>query len=154
MALVDYTALTAATGWEDQFPVCASTPIAGVGKDYWRKIRLDFSLTNIATDDWAKIMVIPAHTYVMEVMAYVVTADAGVTALVLGDVNADGELAWLATSAGDVADVVTITLVADTNGATRGKYYHAAGALYMSPTGVGDTLVLDVYVHCINMDPA
>jgi len=154
MALVDYTALTAATGWEDQFPICASTPVSGFGKEYWRKVRLDFSLTNLATADWAKIMDIPAHTYVKKVMANVLTVDAQVTALVIGDVDADGELAWLATSAGDVVDVVTITLPADTNGATGGKYYHTAGALYMSPTGACDTLVLDIYVHCMNIDPA
>ena len=154
MAALNYTALTAATGWKDTFPVCAATPVDGLAKDFWRKVRLDFALTNLATADWAKIMDIPAHTYVHEVMAYVATVDAGVTALVIGDVDADGELAWLATSAGDVVDVVTITLVADTNGATRGKYYHTAGALYMSPTGICDTLVLDVYVHCMNLDPA
>jgi hypothetical protein len=152
-ALVDYTALTEATGWTDGFPICASTPVDGVATDYWRKVRLDFSKTNLATADWIKFMVIPAHTYVHEIMTHVLTADAGATALVFGDAAGDASETWLATAAGDVADIVKITLVADTNGATRGKYYHTAGALYMSPTGICDTLLIDVYVHCMNMDP-
>lgn len=152
-ALVDYTALTEAEGYFNTFPICAATPVDGIKKDFWRKVRLDFSLTNLATADWAKIMVIPAHTYVHEVLVHVLTLDAGVIGFVIGDDPADGDLTWLATADGTAADVTFITLVADTNGATRGKYYHAAGALYFSPNGICDTLVVDVYVHCMTMDP-
>jgi len=152
-ALVDYTALTTATGWTDGFPICAATPVDGTATDFWRKVRLDFSKTNLASADWAKIMVIPAHTYVHEILTHVLTVDAGATALEFGDSAGDGATEWLATAAGDVVDIVKITLVADTNGATRGKYYHAAGALYMSPTGICDTLLIDVYVHCMKLDP-
>ena len=152
-ALVNYTALTHATGYYDKFPLCAATPVDGIKKDFWRKVRLDFSKTNLATADWAKIMVIPAHTYVHEVLTHVLQVDAGVVGFVIGDDPADGDLTWLATAAGDVVDIVKITLVADTNGATRGKYYHTAGALYFSPTGICDTLALDVYVHCMTIDP-
>jgi hypothetical protein len=152
-ALVDYTALTTATGWTDTFPKCAATPVSGLCKDYWRKVRLDFSKTNLATADWIKLMVIPAHTYVHEILTHVLTADAGAVGLVFGDAATDASENWLATAAGDVADIVKITLVADTYGATRGNYYHTAGALYMSPNGICDTLCIDVYVHCMNMDP-
>ena len=154
MALVDYTALTPATGWSDTFPVNASTPVDGLRKDFWRKVRLDFALTNLDTADWAKIMVIPAHTYVFEILVNVLRVDAGATALEFGDGAGDGAVEWLAVAAGDVVDVVKATLIGDTNGITGGKYYHTAGALYMTPTGICDTLALDVYVHCITVDPA
>lgn len=152
-ALVDYTALTAATGWKDSFPICAATPVSGIKKDFWRKVRVDFSKTGIAADDWAKIMVIPAHTYVFEIMTYIVTID-GAQDIVMGDAATDASNTWRAAIAVGVADVTTITLVADTNGATRGKYYHAAGGLYLSPAAVAlDTLCIDVYVHCMTLDP-
>ena len=152
-ALVDYTALTAAEGWEDGFPICAATPVDGIAKDFWRKVRIDFSLTNLANDSWAKIMTIPAHTYVFEIMTYIVTID-GAQNIVMGDAATDASNTWRAAIAVGVADVTTITLVADTNGATRGKYYHAAGGLYLSPAAVDlDTLVIDVYVHCMTLDP-
>jgi len=152
-ALVDYTALAEATGFKDTFPISTNTPYSGVAKDYWRKVRLDFSLTNLTDADWAKFMTIPAHTFVIEVMTYIVTIDAGVTTIYIGDANADHTLTWEANATAAVADVVTITLVADTNGATRGKYYHAAGALYISANATMDTTVIDIYVHCMNMDP-
>ena len=152
-ALVDYTALTAATGWEDGFPICAATPVDGIAKDFWRKVRVDFSLTNLANDSWAKIMTIPAHTYVFEIMTYIATID-GAQNIVMGDAATDASNTWRAAIAVGVADITTITLVADTNGATRGKYYHAAGGIYISPAAVDlDTLVIDVYVHCMTLDP-
>lgn len=152
-ALVDYTALTPATGWTDGFPICAATPVDGIAKDFWRKVRIDFSKTNLANDSWAKIMTIPAHTYVFELMTYIVTID-GVQNIELGSGVGDSAHEWLATCAVGVADVVSITLVGDTNGATRGLYYHAAGGIYLSPTAVDlDTLVIDVYVHCMTLDP-
>ena len=152
-AEVDYTALTKATGFSDGFPLAEPTPFDGKEKDFWRKVRLDFSKTNLAAADWAKVMIIPAHTYVKEVMTYIVTPEAAAAALCVGDVSADGSVTWVASQDGDVADVVKITLVAATNGATRGKYYHAAGAIYVSATSILDTLVLDVYVHCMVLDP-
>jgi hypothetical protein len=152
-ALVDYTALTPATGWEDTFPVCASTPVDGIAKDFWRKVRIDFSLTNLTDTDWAKIMVIPAHTYVFEVMTVIVTPEGEAAGITVGDVDADHTVTWVPTQAGTSANVTTITLVATTNGATRGKYYHAAGALYISGTSDFDTLVIDVYAHCMTLDP-
>jgi hypothetical protein len=153
-ALVDYTALVESTGFKDTFPVAAATPFAGVAKDFWRKVRLDFSKTNLTDADWAKIMTIPAHTYVHEVMTYIVTIQADATTIYIGDANADHTATYEANATGAVADVVTITLVADTNGATRGKYYHTAGALYLSATVTLTTLVIDVYVHCQTLDPA
>jgi len=152
-ALVDYTALAPATGWTDTFPVCAATPVDGIAKDFWRKVRVDFSLTNLANDSWAKIMTIPAHTYVFEIMTYISTID-GAQNIVMGDAATDASNTWRAAIAVGVADITTITLVADTNGATRGKYYHAAGGIYISPAAVDlDTLVIDVYVHCMTLDP-
>lgn len=153
-ALVDYTALTEATGFKDTFPVSTSTPFGGVGKDFWRKVRLDFSLTNLTDGDWAKIMTIPAHTYVFDVMTYIVTIQATATDIEIGDANADSSHTWEENATGAVADIVTITLVADTNGATRGKYYHTAGALYLCADATLTTLVIDVYVHCMTLDPA
>ena len=153
-ALVDYTALAEATGFKDTFPISTGTPFGGVQKDYWRKVRLDFSKTNLTDADWAKIMTIPAHTFVTEVMTYIVTIQATATTIYIGDANADHTATWEANATAAVADVVTITLVADTNGATRGKYYHAAGALYLSATVDLTTVVIDVYVHCMNLDPA
>lgn len=153
-ALVDFTALKPATGFTDGFPKAEPTPFDGKDKDFWRKVRLDFSKTNLADADWAKIMVIPAHTYVIEVMTYIVAIQADATTIYIGDANADHTATWEANATGAVADVVAITLVADTNGATRGKYYHAAGALYLSATVALSTLVIDVYVHCMVMDPA
>jgi len=152
-ALVDYTALLPATGFTDTFPESANTPYSGVAKDYWRKVRLDFSKTNLTDADWAKFMTIPAHTYVLEVMTYIVTIDTHATTIYIGDANADHTATWEANATAAVADVVTITLVADTNGATRGKYYHAGGALYISANALMDTAVIDIYVHCMNLDP-
>ena len=153
-ALVDYTALTKATGFSDGFPLAQPTPFDGKEKDFWRKVRLDFSKTNLTDADWAKIMVIPAHTFVIEVMTCIVTIDAEATVIYVGDASSDHSNTWEANATGAVADVVTITLVADTNGATRGKYYHSAGALYLSANATLDTLVIDVYVHCMMLDPA
>ena len=152
-ALVDYTALTAATGWEDGFPICAATPVDGIKKDFWRKVRVDFSLTNLTDGDWAKIMVIPAHTYVFEVMTYIVTEEGGASGVTIGDASSDHSNTWVLTQTAAAADVTSITLVAATNGATRGKYYHTAGGIYISGTATFDTLVIDVYVHCMTMDP-
>ena len=152
-ALVDYTALAPATGWTDTFPVCAATPVDGIAKDFWRKVRVDFSLTNLADADWAKIMTIPAHTYVFEVMTVIVTAEGGAAGITIGDASADHTTTWVATQAGTSANVAAITLVADANGATRGKYYHTAGALYISGTSAFDTLVIDVYARCMTLDP-
>ena len=154
MALVDYTALTKATGWSEAAPICAAEPVSGVDKTYWRKVRLDFALTNLAAADWIKFMVIPAHTYVNQIMVSVLTADAATTVLTFGDAATNDSLSWLATCSGAVANVVYPTLAADTNGATAGLYYHTAGALYMSSDGICDTLKIDVYVHCMNLDPA
>ena len=152
-ALVDYTALATATGWTDGFPICASTPVDGIKKDFWRKIRVDFSKTNLANDSWCKIAAIPAHTYVFEIMTYIVTID-GAQNIVMGDAATDTSNSWRAAIAVGVADITTITLVADTNGATRGKYYHAAGGIYLSPAAVDlDTLCIDVYIHCMTLDP-
>jgi len=151
-ALVDYTALTAATGWEDSFPICATTPVSGIKKDFWRKVRVDFSLTGLTDGDWAKIMVIPAHTYVFEVMTVIVTAEGGAAGVTVGDVNQDHTNTWVTTQVGTSANVALIT-PGSTNGLTGGKYYHAAGALYTAGTSAFDTLVLDVYVHCLTMDP-
>jgi hypothetical protein len=152
-ALVDYTALTTATGWTDTFPKCAATPVDGIKKDFWRKVRVDFSLTNLADADWAKIMVIPAHTYVFEILTCILTVEAADAGIVIGDASADHTTTWITAQTGQVADVAHITLVANTNGATRGKYYHAAGALYISGTSAFDTLCIDVYVHCMTLDP-
>ena len=152
-ALVDYTALTTATGWTDTFPICAATPVDGIQKDFWRKVRVDFSKTGLADTNWAKIMTIPAHTYVFDVMTYIVTLEAGAAGITIGDADADHTTTWVATQAGTAADVAKITLVADTNGITRGKYYHTAGALYISGTSAFDTLVIDVYAHCMTLDP-
>ena len=153
-ALVDYTALTPATGFEDGYPVAVKTPVSGLKVDYWRKVRLDFSLTNLAAADWAKIMVIPANTYVLDVMTYILTEEGGASGITIGDASADGSTTWVATQDGNVADVAKITLVADANGATRGKLYSSAGALYLSATAELDTLKIDVYVHCINLNDA
>ena len=154
MGLVDYTAKTKAQGFNDGFPAAQATPFDGLKKDFWRKVRLDFSKTNLADGDWAKVMVIPAHTYVQEVMTCIVTPEGGASGIGVGDVSADHSVTWLAAQDGNVADTTKITLVADANGATRGKYYHAAGALYISATAILDTLVIDVYVHCMVVDPA
>ncbi len=151
---VDYTALAEATGFKDGFPICNASPVDGIAKDFWRKVRLDFSKTNLTDGDWAKIMAIPAHTHIKEVMTCIVTPEGAASGIVVGDADADHSATWVAAQDGDVADVVKITLVADANGATRGKYYHAAGALYLSATALLDTLVIDVYVHCMTMDPA
>ena len=153
-ALVNYTALTPATGFNDTFPICAASPVDGVGKDFWRKIRIDFTLTNLEAADWAKIMVIPAHTYVFEVITVIVAQEGQGSGLTIGDANSDSDATWLSSQAADTKDVVKITLVADANGATRGKYYHAAGAIYCSGTSKFDALILDVYVHCMTIDPA
>lgn len=117
----------------------------------WDKIRIDFTKEHLAAADWAKVMTIPAHTYVHEVMTYIVTPCAVASALCVGDASADGSVTWVASQDGNVADTVKITLVADTNGATRGKFYHTAGALYVSATPEMDTLVLDIYVHYFYM---
>ena len=151
-ALVDYTALVPATGWTDTFPICAATPVDGIAKDFWRKVRVDFSLTGLADADWAKIMVIPAHTYVLEVMTVIVTAEAGAAGVTVGDVSQDHTNTWVTTQVGTGANVALIT-PGSTHGLTSGKYYHAAGALYVSGTSAFDTLVLDVYARCMTLDP-
>jgi hypothetical protein len=152
-ALVDYTALVESTGFKDGYPQSGGEPVDGIGKDYWRRVRLDFSKTNLTDADWAKIMVIPAHTYVMDLKTYIVTIQSTATTIYIGDANADHSETYETNVTGAVADVVSTMLVADTVGATRGKYYHAAGALYLSATVTLTTLVIDVYVHCMNMNP-
>jgi hypothetical protein len=160
-ALVDYTALeglgdtgaAATKAIKTSFPI-AGPPAKSIGHDGWVKIRLDFSKTNLTDGDWAKFFVIPAHTFVMEVMTNIITAEGGASGVTIGDTNADHSTEWLATQAASSANVVNRTLVAATNGATRGKYYHTAGALYISATATLDTLVIDVYVHLMKMEEA
>jgi hypothetical protein len=130
----------------DYTGTAALTKFASVAPG-WDKIRVDFTKKHLAAADWAKIAVIPAHTYVFEVATYIVVPAAAASAFCVGDVSADGSVTWVASQDADTADVVAITLVADTNGATRGKYYHSAGALYVSATPEMDTLVVDIYVH-------
>jgi len=150
-ALVDYTALTEAEGFKDTFPVASKTPVDGLNKEFWRKVRVDLSLTNLAMGDWAKIMVIPAHTYVKDVFAVVVVAETAGNILV-GDANADQSNTWITATAATSADAL-IKTPASTNQATWGKYYHAAGALYLSISAAFDEAILDVYVLCQQIDP-
>ncbi len=153
MAVHDFTVHTEAEGYKDTFPIQNAMPVDGINKEFWRKVRLDFSKTNLADGTWAKIMVIPAHTRVKEVMTCIVTPEGAASGIGIGDVDADHSVTWVAAQDGDAADVTKITLVADANGATRGKYYHAAGALYLSATALLDTLVIDVYAHMMIIDP-
>ena len=158
-AQVDYTALE---GLGDAYAAAtkaiktgfqlAGPPAKSIGLDGWVKITLDFSKTNLTDGDWAKFFVIPAGYFVIEVMTKIITVEAGAAGIVIGDTDADHATEWVATQTGQVANVVNRTLVADANGATRGKYYHAAGALYMSGTSNFDTLKIDVYVHMMKMD--
>jgi hypothetical protein len=140
-ALVDFTTDDALTLFADVAPG-------------WDKVRVDFSKTNLTDGDWAKIMTIPAHTYVFDTMTYIVKIQATGTTIYLGDANADHELAWNTNITAAVADVVAPTLVADTNGATRGKFYHTAGGIYMSSTVTLTTVVIDVYVQHMHMSGA
>jgi hypothetical protein len=159
MALVDYTALEglgdtgalATKAIKTSFPL-TGVPAKSIGHDGWMRIRLDFSKTNLTDGEWAKFFVIPAHTFVLEVMTNIITIEAGASGITIGDADADHTATWLASQTGQVANVVNRTLVADANGATRGKYYHAAGALYISGTALFDTLVIDVYVHLMKME--
>jgi hypothetical protein len=151
-ALVDYTALTEAEGFKDGFPICSGSPVDGACKEFFRKVRVDFSLTNMASGDWAKIMVIPAHTYVLDVFAVVVVAETAGNILV-GDAGTDQTNNWITTTAATSANTL-IKTPASTNMATWGKYYHSAGALYLSISAAFNEAIIDVYVKCITIDPA
>lgn len=150
-AVVDYTALTEAAGFKDTFPIADTTPVDGISKEFYRKVRVDFSLTNLAMGDWAKIMVIPAHTYVKDVFAVVVVGETAGNILI-GDANADQSNTWLTTLAATSANTLLKTPAA-TNQATWGKYYHAAGALYLSISAAFNEAMIDVYVLCQTIDP-
>lgn len=151
-ALVDYTALTEAEGFKDGFPICGGSPVDGVCKEFFRKVRVDFSLTNMANADWAKIMVIPAHTMVLDVFAIVVAAE-GAGNILVGDAGTDQTNNWITTTAATSANVLIKTIGA-TLPAAGGKYYHAAGALYLSISAAFNEAIIDVYVKCITIDPA
>jgi hypothetical protein len=150
-ALVDFTVLTPDAGFHDGFAM-SGAPVDGITKDFWRKVRLDFSKTNVVQTDWIKFMVIPAGTFVFDIMTRIIQVD-GAQNIVIGDAAGDASNTWIAAVAVGVADVVVPTLVAETLGATRGKFYASAGALYLSPAGVDlDTLIIDIYVHCMLLD--
>ena len=155
MAALDYTALTAATGWTEGFPICQATPVDGLQKTFWRKARVNFATatgTPLTDADWAKIMVIPAHTFVMCVMAVVVVAETAGDFYV-GDAGTDGTNNWITTS--DLTTINTVKLTpASTNMATNGKYYHTAGALYISASATLNEAMVDLYVKCMTIDPA
>jgi hypothetical protein len=148
----DYTALTAATGFKEPFPIGDGTPWSGLKKDFWRKVRLDFSKTGLTDGLAAKIMTIPAHTLVLEVMTCILTVEAAGAGITIGDTTTDHDNVWVTTQAGDTLDILFKTPAA-TNMAAGGKYYHAGGALYMYGTSAFDTLQIDVYVKCMIVDP-
>lgn len=151
-ALVDYTALTEAEGFKDFAPIADSTPVDGLNKEFWRKVRVNFSLTNLAMADWAEIMVIPAHTYVLDVFAVVVAAETAGNILV-GDGGTDQSNNWITTTAATTINTLIKTIAA-TLPAAGGKYYHAAGALYLSISAAFNEAIIDVYVKCMKIDPA
>ena len=153
MGLVDYTALVPATGFTDTFPICQATPVDGIKKDFWRKVRVDFTLTGLADASQATIMQIPAHTYIFEVMTVIVAGNTAAAGLTVSDESGDHGNAWVTTQVAQTANTALIT-PGSTNGLTKGKYYHAAGALYCSGTANFAQLILDVYVHCMTIDPA
>ena len=159
-ALVDFTALaglndfpySATKALKNGFGVNTGEPTSGTGRDFWRKVRIDFSKTNLAAADWAKFADIAAKTYVFEILTEIIVVESAGSGITIGDANADSSTTWTATQTGQVAGVTAITLVSDANGATRGKYYNTAGALYISGTGALTTLVIDIYIHCMILD--
>ena len=65
---------------------------------YGLKFVFDFAKTNLTDGDWAKFFIIPAHTFVIEVMTNIITVE-GAASGVIGDTSADHSDEWLATSA-------------------------------------------------------
>ena len=150
MAALDYTAL-ASTTWKEVPPICASTPVSGVDKEFVKKVRVNFGTTGtgLAAADWATVLNIPAHTYVMSITSCIVVAEAADAAIVVGEGDANAD--WIAAQTGQVADVCKSTIHTDANG--KGKYFHTAGVITISATSALDTLVIDLYVLCMTIDP-
>ena len=149
--LVDYTALESAT-WKEGFPICASTPVDGVDREFIRKVRVNFGSTGtgLAAADWATVINIPAHTYVFSVSSNIIVAEAADAAIIVG--TGDANAGWIAAQTGQVIDVMHSTKSTDANYA--GVYFHTAGVITISATSALDTLVIDLYVHCMTIDPA
>lgn len=159
MALVDFTALE---GLGDSYAAATKAiktgfpkegpPAQSIGLDGWVKVRLDFSKTNLTDGEWAKFFVIPAGTFIIELMTRVLTVEGGAAGVTIGDTSADHSTEWVATQDANTDNEVNRTLVADANGATRGKFYSAAGALYLSATSDLNALLMDVYIHLMKLD--
>lgn len=159
-AEVDYTALeglgdtgaAATKALKTGFPL-SGPPAQALKQEGWIKLSLDFAKTNLAAADWAKIFDIPDRMYIFDILTNIKKIEGQDSVITIGDASADGSVTWVAAQTGQVVDVTHRTLVADANGATRGKFYATGGGLYISSTSILDTLKIDIYVHFMMIDP-
>ena len=158
MAVVDFTLLeglgdtgaAATKAIKTGYPL-AGGPVKGIKHDFYIKVAANFAKTNLTDGDW-KIFTIPANMYVFDILTVITKVEAADCGLVIGDASANHDTTWITAQTGQVIDIAHKTLVADANGATRGKFYPAGGALYCSATSNFDTLAFDLYIHAVMLD--
>ena len=130
-------------------------PAAGLNKVYVLRNRLDFSDTNTAASDVVNALVIPANTYVIDVLTKVVTAEGGALTATVGDLS--GANSWDAQTDlnGSVGTWTQSTVGTDAYAASaaRGKVY--SSATYISLTmsaAIADAAVMDVIAICVDLN--
>jgi len=129
----------------------AGIPASGLNKAYVMRKRMDFSETPVTAADVVKVMIIPADTFVLQVITEVITAEGGACTATLGDT--DGAAGWdadldLNAAAGTQAAAISGT---DANGLT-GKAYPAELSIDLTMGHNTDAAVLDVYAICFDLN--
>ena len=136
------------------YPVANETPAAGITKDFWEKITIDFSKKHLVADDWADFYEIPERMFIYEMFAVVKEHDGQDNELAIADVDSDDNVEWIDNIDDSAIDNYTIINHNNTNGAVGGKFYPAGGNLYISAVAATevDATILDVYIHAIMLD--